>query len=187
MMFPKSKPFRSKELLKFAHEEMSPAPCCVCRERQWTQLHHFGDDGGKGLKPSDNEVARTCQRCHQRYDFKRLALIKKGTPEYLNVLESYQNDALKINRAYIEKLEKAKLLSLPASRCSECGQHVEPINGCALEKLNLWLATEGPGLGPDEQRDWLLAWADRRAAEIVEAYLEGVEDEDHLRAKGEGA
>lgn len=101
-MLSKSKPFRSKAFLKFCHNETGPAVCCLCQEKHWEELHHFGDDGGTAMKPSDNEVARTCLECHSKYGLKRRALIKNGR---FDILESYQNDALKLNRLYIEHLE----------------------------------------------------------------------------------
>ena len=169
-------PMRSPAFLRFCHEHMKPAPCCVCGERPWVELHHFGGDGGKAMKPSDNEVARTCIECHDLYDLKRIGLIKSG---YDSVLSAYERDALTLNRAYIEHLESGKRKALPASRCDGCTfcardggcsarlEHVEPGADCALDELTLWLATEGPGLGPDEQRDWLLKWANRRAANVI--------------------
>lgn len=103
MNLTKNAPFRSKRFLKFCHEETEKTSCCMPRcNRIWSELHHFGDDGGKGMKPSDNEVARLCSLCHRDNDFKRRALIKNG---YLEILETFQNDALKLNRKYIEFLE----------------------------------------------------------------------------------
>lgn len=170
------KPYRSPSFLRFCHGAMKPAPCCLCRERPWVALHHFGDDGGGAMKPSDNEVARLCTECHIANDLKRRALVRSRGPD---VLEAFQNDALKLNRAYLEWLEGEKRKALPASRCHACRscgldggcqarlEHVEPEADCALEELNLWLATEAAGLGPDEQRDWLLAWSNRRSANVI--------------------
>lgn len=160
-MFAKSKPWRSAAYMRFCHQEMKPAPCCVCGERPWVALHHFGDDGGQGMKPSDSEVARVCMFCHGKWDFKRRALIRSREPLALDVLESYQDDALKLNRAYLAYLESQKVNSVlpPAPLVAE--------EECALEELNLWLVTDGPGLGPDQQRDWLLSWANRRAANVI--------------------
>jgi len=170
------KPYRSPAFLRFCHEQMKPAPCCLCASRPWVALHHFGDDGGCSLKPSDNEVARVCTECHMATDAKRRGLLRSGR---VDVLEAYQNDALKLNRAYVQWLEGEKRRALPASRCHGCrscgsdGQclarleHVEPGADCALEELNLWLATEAPGIGPDEQRDWLLSWSNRRSANVI--------------------
>lgn len=102
MNLQKQPPYRSKRFLDFCHNETPLISCCLCGVKPWSELHHFGDDGGQGLKPSDNEVARLCSRCHRDNDHKRRALVKNG---YLEILESFQNDALKLNRLYIEKLE----------------------------------------------------------------------------------
>lgn len=177
-MIVKTKPLRSLAFMRFCHEEMKPAPCCICEERPWVALHHFGDDGGASLKPSDNEVARLCTECHIANDLKRRGLWRRDNKTGTRILETFQNDALKLNRAYIEHLESVKRGKLPASRCEGCVQlvdggcvaelpHVEPPNECALDELNLWLVTDGPGLGPDEQRDWLLGWANRRGANVI--------------------
>lgn len=175
------KPYRSAAFMRFCHEQMTPALCCVCNERQWVALHHFGDDGGCSLKPSDNEVARVCTECHMENDAKRRGLLRSGRGD---VLEAFQNDALKLNRAYLDHLEHEKRRALPASRCHGCRscgpdgtcmatlEHVEPGAGCALEELNLWLVTEAPGLGPDEQRDWLLSWSNRRSANVIDFIAE---------------
>ena len=177
----KSNPYRSPAFLRFCHERMRPAPCCVCEDKPWVELHHFGDDGGQALKPSDNEVARLCVGCHDDYDLKRRGLLKSG---FDAVLLAFERDALRLNRAYLEHLEAEKRKALPASRCEGCAcrgddggcraaiEHVEPPTDCALDELNLWLATEAPGLGPDEQRDWLLAWANRRSANVIEFLAE---------------
>ncbi len=158
MMIQKNKPWRSKKFLSFCHENMKPAQCCVCQEQPWSQLHHFGDDGGTSMKPSDNEVARVCLGCHNpRNDLKRRGLIKSGR---WDLLEDYQNDALKLNRAYAEHLESVKHRSLPPIVA-------EHNNECAVEELSLWLVTEGAGLGPDEQLEFLLKWANRRSADVI--------------------
>lgn len=173
-MIGKTAPLRSPAFMAFCHEEMKPAPCCICQQRPWVALHHFGDDGGQSLKPSDNEVARCCTGCHMEWDRKRRGLLKMAMahpddPRPMDILDRFQNDALKLNRAYIEYLEKNK------SRTSEC----------AVDELVEWLATEPvPIASLDRYRNWLLSWADRRAAAVIEDYYEdGVEDgqdEDRL-------
>jgi Zn-finger protein len=75
MMIPKTKPYRSKAFLRFCHE-MGGA-CALCGG-PFEQLHHFGNDGGRSMKPSDNEVVRLCERCHSKTDFKALSLWKNG-------------------------------------------------------------------------------------------------------------
>jgi hypothetical protein len=46
---------------------------------------------------------------------------------------------------------------------------VEPPADCALEELNLWLVENAL---PEGARDWLLAWANRRAANVIEFLAE---------------
>jgi hypothetical protein len=97
--FPKNKPYRSKAFLKFCHE--LGGRCALCG-RQFEELHHFGNDGGKGLKPSDSQIVRLCRPCHMGNDFKERSLLRSGKFEELI---SFQRDALELNRAYIEHLE----------------------------------------------------------------------------------
>jgi hypothetical protein len=99
----KSAPYRSKHFLKFCHESVPMTSCCLpgC-SRPWSELHHWGDDGGLGMKPSDNEVARTCLQCHRDTPYKKRALIKGG---YLEILIAFMADALRLNRLYLEHLE----------------------------------------------------------------------------------
>lgn len=103
-MIPKNKPYRSKAFMRFCHEHMMPTRCCVCGE-QATELHHFGDDGGQGMKPSDNEIARLCNGCHQKHGHKKRSLIRNM--RYI-LLSEYQDDALELNRAYMKHLEGKK-------------------------------------------------------------------------------
>jgi hypothetical protein len=100
MKYPKTKPYRSKAFMRFCHEYMS-GPCALC-SNPWTDLHHFGNDGGKGMKPSDTMLVRLCRRCHQKFDFKAFSLEKN---ERYGILIVFQIDALELNRAYIEYLE----------------------------------------------------------------------------------
>ena len=104
-MFAKNKPYRSKSFLSFCHSEMKHEPCCLCDERQWKELHHFGADGGMGMKPNDLEVARLCQDCHMDHGGKKRSLIKSMNPTDLILLVAFQDDALVLNRAWIEHME----------------------------------------------------------------------------------
>ena len=99
MSLAKHPPHRSRAFLKFCHTQ--GGVCCLCG-KPWTELHHFGSDGGTRLKPSDNEVCRLCVNCHRDSGHKRKALIRNG---YYETLEAFQNDALELNRAYIRELE----------------------------------------------------------------------------------
>ena len=100
MSYFKTRPYKSRAFLAHCHE--TDGACCLCRTKPWVMLHHFGDDGGQSLKPSDNEVARVCADCHRNNDYKRKSLIRNG---YYEILDKMQNDALKLNRVYMEKLE----------------------------------------------------------------------------------
>lgn len=53
--------------------------------------------------------------------------------------------------------------------CSARYPHVEPPADCALEELNLWLVENAL---PEDARDWLLEWANRRAANVIEFLAE---------------
>lgn len=58
-------------------------------------------------------------------------------------------------------------------RCRARFPHVEPPADCALEELNLWLAEQAL---PEDARDWLLAWANRRAANVIEFLAEPMKE-----------
>lgn len=79
----KNKPFRSKEFMKFLHEHRKNEPCANCMVRPWTQLHHFGYDGGKALKPSDLFVVRLCKKCADENEIKAISLTRNGQWELL--------------------------------------------------------------------------------------------------------
>jgi len=173
MMLDKRKPWRSPAFMKFCHERMRGAMCCTCGEKPWVQLHHWGDDGGMGLKPTDLKLARVCRKCHDKYGYKERALMSPrcglGLETARLILSNFRRDAIKLLEAYVQYLE---------------GDEGQRHDDCSVDELNEWLATEAHSVGPDKQRNWLLAWADRRAAEIVEAYEERVEghgqDEDRV-------
>jgi hypothetical protein len=101
-MFCKQKPFRSKALMNFVHRHMKPAPCAVCEIRPWRSLHHFGFDGGQGMKPSDHMLVRLCRECAQRYEVKWKAMFRDQKWALFN---TFAKDAFRIVRAYIEHLE----------------------------------------------------------------------------------
>jgi hypothetical protein len=94
--------YRNPGYMKFVHEEM-PGTCCMCGSRRWTELHHFGDDGGGGMKPNDIEVARLCHTCHELEGRKRRSLLMRGNSE---VIRTFERDAYKIMKAWIERGEK---------------------------------------------------------------------------------
>jgi len=169
-MFPKSKPYRSKAFLKFCHENMKPAPCCVCGDRPWDQLHHFGDDGGQSLKPSDNEVARICMHCHMKWDMKRKSLTKQIDYEKLSILESFQNDALKLNRAYIEHLEEIKERSTDSMIRHLLKGNDECAREEAVQRIFGRHGLHGQH-GMDEQ-EWWEAWSIKRCGNILDYFAD---------------
>jgi len=55
----------------------------------------------------------------------------------------------------------------------ETALHVSPAKECALEELNLWMADHAI---PEEERDWLLSWAVRRAANMIDFLAEPMQE-----------
>lgn len=95
-------PYRDKHFAVWAHS-YAMGYCCVpgCNN-PWLELHHFGDDGGKSLKPSDHLQARMCLWCHKKYDIKMKALIRDGRHE---LLIAFFKDAAELWRGYMEYLK----------------------------------------------------------------------------------
>lgn len=50
--------------------------------------------------------------------------------------------------------------------CTARQQHIEPPVDCQVDELNIWLLEEAPELTLEEQREWLLRWANRRMASV---------------------
>lgn len=156
-MIGKQKPYRTKMFMAFCHEEMKPAYCAVCTEEPWTQLHHFGDDGGTGMKPNDLEVVRVCKGCHDEYGYKKLALIlhKKVSATVSEwLLAKFYEDALKLNMAYVQYLEGKR---------ERMGCAKKALEKSLMDHLK-W--TRKP---VEERVRWLMEWADRRAVELFDA------------------
>ena len=61
---------RSKAFLEWA--KRLGGECCICGYPTAVDLHHYGDDGGMGLKPSDYWVCRVCRKCHREVQGKRM-------------------------------------------------------------------------------------------------------------------
>ena len=173
------KTYRSKEFMSFIHNNMR-GECCVCRERPWQQLHHFGR-GAMGMKPSDAELCRLCRECAQANEVKKLAMKRDGRWE---LLATMQEDALEMNEEWLRYLaEKEKV----PSRCRQCHHmqkgickaslcHIEPPNDCAMDELNMWLVTEGMGMSPDQQSKWLAKWSNRRSANVIGFLTEAMKE-----------
>lgn len=165
-MIAKSKPWRSKNFMAFCHESMrDSALCAVCGERQWAQLHHWGSDGGMSMKPTDLKLVRMCLTCHEKHGHKERALQSSSCRMDREVAErllsTFRRDAVELLAAYVQHLEGGS----------------EGIFDCSADELTEWLATEAQGLRPDKQKEWLLCWAGRRAADIIDAFMEGAEDD----------
>lgn len=103
MIAQRKQPFRSKALMAFVHKHMKPAPCAACFQEQWTRLHHWSHDGGKGLKPSDHVLVRLCEDCATKYELKWKALARDDKWVLFTL---FTRDAFAILRAYIEHLEQ---------------------------------------------------------------------------------
>jgi hypothetical protein len=109
----RQKPFRSKALMRYVHQHMKPAPCAACLTKPWSQLHHWGDDNGKGIKPSDHIIVRLCVDCAKKYELKWKALFRDNRYVLFNL---FATDTFYILRSYIEHLE---------SRCSSHDENME--------------------------------------------------------------
>ena len=76
--------------------------CCICKEKPFRQLHHFGSGGGKGMKPNDLDCCRVCRGCALKYEVKTTAMIRDGRWELLAMMHM---DSAELKGAYIEYLE----------------------------------------------------------------------------------
>jgi len=88
---------KDPEFLAWAHRQ--PGQCCLCRQRRWEQLHHFGS-GGMGSKGDDERVARVCLPCHTRAR-KEIAMRRDGDFE---TLAAFLADALDLMIKYKREL-----------------------------------------------------------------------------------
>jgi len=125
------------------------------------------------MKPSDYQVARLCKTCADLYEVKRRALVRDQRFEILAV---FQQDALELHEGWLRRLEEASKAKV-AARCAACKHledgeccavygHTEPPNDCALDELVEHLAG-GMLDEPVEAQQWLVEWANRRAANVV--------------------
>jgi hypothetical protein len=151
-------PYRSKDFLAWVHAHRSGDPCVACGRALWAELHHFGDDGGLALKPSDALVVRLCRGCHSSpYAGRKLrALQRDGQHE---LVAAYIRDALASLEGYVGFLEAQ--------------QTDEAVDGCAREELVAWLAGYD-GRDAVGAEAWLLAWATRRRANAQAGALEAL-------------
>jgi hypothetical protein len=167
-MLEKRKPARDKAFLRWVHERMVNSRCCLCMDAPWTQLHHFGANGGMGMKPSDYLVCRVCQQCHDRYGFKTGKFT--ANEDRAVIIAHMQQDALQILEAYVQ-YQKAMT---PRPTLAEIRQAVAETDqiACTIEKFNEWWWADEPfrPRDPNAQRDWIIQWADSRAAALIDEY-----------------
>lgn len=178
--------------MSFAHST-APAPCCICQEKPFVQLHHFGGNGGMSMKPSDYMVARLCMECHIAYDMKEKTLLRNG---HFDQLIAMQRDALQLHDLWFEKIEqqKAKKLMLRCRSCEhqengECCAtmvHMEPPIECALDELVEQIFIMNPD-NMDEAREWFIQWANKRSTNVLSFCMESLSEivgcENHTEAK----
>lgn len=157
-----------REFLAWCHRQggVCADPSC---SSPWSELHHYGSDGGMGRRPNDYEVVRLCRACHDAHGRKRRALLRAGDYERL---AAWQEDTLELMRGWIASGGRTP------GRCGGCAYnakggclahhpHAEPTEMCAVEELMEWLAEDAPEMAVDAQRDWLVDWAARRYGNVV--------------------
>jgi hypothetical protein len=98
----KNEVYRNPKFLNFCHQHHQGL-CVLCGKNRWQDLHHFGNDGGMGMKPNDLEVARLCKYCHEKFGHKRMSLVKRNQTE---VLLAFERDAGVLARAWIQWTEQ---------------------------------------------------------------------------------
>lgn len=103
MSLAKTKRLESRAFLSFAHEQYGP--CCMCKERPWAELHHYGAKG-MGQRCDDYEVARVCHECHENVQGKRAAYFAR-TGLY-SMLSAMQTDNIELLKAWAANLEARK-------------------------------------------------------------------------------
>jgi hypothetical protein len=182
-------PYRSRDFLAWAKQQ--PAPCAICRDNPGTELHHLGAHG-MGQKGSDLIVARVCRKCHGEVQG-----LTTGAPYRwiaagkLAELADLLTDNNALLAGYVQHLEASPDRARPprcagcghlgADGCGACWPHVEPPIECAREELLVWAAEnliDPAGLqfdGRENQIAWLLAWANRRAGNLLERLVDALQ------------
>jgi hypothetical protein len=193
MVRQKIKPYRNSSFMRFAHQTMKQngEVCCMCRTNPWTQLHHFGSGGGKGMKPSDLELCRMCKVCADKYEFKRTAMIRDGKWE---ILATMQMDALEINEEWQRFIDKSPKNQSRCKMCECCVDgsccavmsHSEPPSDCAVDELTEFLSLELEAMSPGNQKKWLLKWSNRRSANVIGFAVEALSEIARMRKPDNG-
>jgi hypothetical protein len=158
-------PFRSPEFLAYVHLTRT-GPCVACGAAPWVELHHFGDDGGTGCKPSDALVVRLCRACHADGAIgRKLRALRRDGADALAA--DYLRDAAASLEAWAVHLAE----QLAAHQA----------DGCARDELVTWLA-EYDGRDPAGAETWLLAWATRRRENALEGAAAALVEVEHAGA-----
>jgi hypothetical protein len=182
-------PYRSRDFLAWAKQQ--PAPCAICRNKQGEELHHYGAHG-MGQKGSDLIVAHLCRTCHGEVQG-----LTTGSPyrwiaaEKLPQLGDVLTDTVNLLAGYVQHLEASPDRARPprcagcghlgADGCGACWPHLEPPIDCAREELLAWAVEnliDPAGLqfdGRENQIAWLLAWANRRAGNLLERLVDALQ------------
>lgn len=138
--------YRSKEFLAFVHAARRGGRCIACDDHPWTELHHCGDDGGVGLKPSDYMVVRLCEKCHHDPMLgRKLRAIRRADDH--DLAADYLRDAVQSLMMWAAHVE------------SHLVEYQD--KGCARDELVEWL-TDYDGQDLEAAEKWLLAWSHRR-------------------------
>ena len=152
--------YRSKEFMAFVHDTRRGGRCIACDDRPWIQLHHFGDDGGVGLKPSDYVLVRLCKSCHHDPPTGRKLRAMRKAGDH-DLAADYLRDAIQSLQMWTAHLE------------SQVVEYKE--NGCARDELVEWL-TDYDGLDLEAAEKWLLAWAHRRHLNALNGMAESLSE-----------
>jgi hypothetical protein len=101
-------------------------------------------------------------------------------------LADLQADTIALLAGYVEHLEREGNFKRPprcagcdhngmgTMGCTACWPHVEPPIECAREELFAWAVEHLEGEGMSDQIAWLLAWANRRAGNVLERLVEAL-------------
>lgn len=179
-------PYRSRAFLAWAKQ--FAAPCAICRENPGIELHHYGPRG-MSQKGSDLIVVHVCRECHGKIQGLTLGSGRWALAGRLAELADLQADTIALLAGYVQALEadpkRPCSLERPP-RCAGCGHlgadgcgarwpHLEPPIDCAREELFGWAVEHLNEEDPSAQIAWLLAWANRRAANVLERLVDGLQ------------
>ncbi len=178
-------PYRSRDFLAWA--KRYAAPCAICRDKPGSELHHYGAHG-MSQKGSDLIVAHVCRECHGNIQGLTLGSARWVLNGKLAELADLQSDTIALLAGYVQELEgdpkRPVALERPprcagcghlgADGCGACWPHLEPPIECAREELLAW-AAEHLRDDHEAQIAWLLAWANRRAGNLLDRFVDALQ------------